>query len=161
MVKHMSGIRWPDDWEVRWHCVWSTLCIRRWEACVFWLSLKTKVDGLSVVWPQNHWDGSPSLSLKPDCYDLMICASKSPCRFLGLDLKTKRITSCWLCHKTDGRIKTVWDTRRDLVTCFTWKQVRIGFSSLSSRLVKAQHGWCTWNHRRCLIELKLKTDEPM
>jgi hypothetical protein len=20
------------------------------------LSLKTKVDGLSVVWPQNHWD---------------------------------------------------------------------------------------------------------
>jgi hypothetical protein len=21
------------------------------------LSLKTKVDGLSVVWPQNHWDG--------------------------------------------------------------------------------------------------------
>jgi hypothetical protein len=23
----------------------------------FWLNLKTKVDGLSVVWPQNHWDG--------------------------------------------------------------------------------------------------------
>jgi hypothetical protein len=26
-------------------------------ARVSWLSLKTKVDGLSVVLPQNHWDG--------------------------------------------------------------------------------------------------------
>jgi hypothetical protein len=26
-------------------------------ARVSWLSLKTKVDGLSVVWPQSHWDG--------------------------------------------------------------------------------------------------------
>jgi hypothetical protein len=25
------------------------------------LSLKTKVDGLSVVWPQNHWDGFSSV----------------------------------------------------------------------------------------------------
>jgi hypothetical protein len=24
---------------------------------VLWLSLKTKVDDLSVVWPQNHCDG--------------------------------------------------------------------------------------------------------
>jgi hypothetical protein len=41
------------------------------------LSLKTKVDGLSVVWPQNHWDdflwfglkiggdGFSNLTLKP------------------------------------------------------------------------------------------------
>jgi hypothetical protein len=157
----MSGIRWSEDWEVRWHCVWSTLCIKRREACVSWLSLKIKVDCLSVVWPQNHWDEFPNLSLKLDYYDLMIWTSKSPRRFLGLELKTKQITSCWLRHKTDGRIKTVWGTRRDLVTCFTWKQVRIEFSSLSSRLVKTQRGWCTWNHRRCLIELKLKIDEPM
>jgi hypothetical protein len=26
-------------------------------ARVSWLSLKTKVNGLSVVWLQNHWDG--------------------------------------------------------------------------------------------------------
>jgi hypothetical protein len=27
------------------------------EECeFFWLILKTKVDALSVVWPQNHWD---------------------------------------------------------------------------------------------------------
>jgi hypothetical protein len=25
------------------------------------LSLKTKVDGLLVVWPQNHWDGFSSV----------------------------------------------------------------------------------------------------
>jgi hypothetical protein len=30
---------------------------RRQEARVSWLSLKTKFDGLSVVWPQKHWDG--------------------------------------------------------------------------------------------------------
>jgi hypothetical protein len=28
------------------------------------LSLKTKVDGLSVVWPQNHWDGFVRFDLK-------------------------------------------------------------------------------------------------
>jgi hypothetical protein len=29
------------------------------------LSLKTKVDGLSVVWPQNYWDGFLCLASKP------------------------------------------------------------------------------------------------
>jgi hypothetical protein len=29
------------------------------------LSLKTKVDGLSVVWPQNHWNGFSGLASKP------------------------------------------------------------------------------------------------
>jgi hypothetical protein len=28
------------------------------------LSLKTKVDGLSVVWPQNHWDSFLRFGLK-------------------------------------------------------------------------------------------------
>jgi hypothetical protein len=69
---------------------------------VSWLSLKTKVDGLSVVWPQNHWvgflqfvlktDGDgfsrfgfktsgyayPGLGLKTSRYGLVIWASKSP-----------------------------------------------------------------------------------
>jgi hypothetical protein len=30
------------------------------------LSLKTKVDSLSVVWPQNHWNGFYCFSLKTD-----------------------------------------------------------------------------------------------
>jgi hypothetical protein len=28
------------------------------------LSLKTNVDGLSMVWPQNHWDGFSRFDLK-------------------------------------------------------------------------------------------------
>jgi hypothetical protein len=80
--------------------------------------LKTKVYGLSVVWPQNHWDGFPSLGLKTGSSGLVIWASKSPPRFLGLGLKIKRAMVCQLCHKTDGRMKTVWSTRRDLAACF-------------------------------------------
>jgi hypothetical protein len=33
-------------------------------AWVSWLSLKTKVDGLWVVWPQNHSDGFHRFGLK-------------------------------------------------------------------------------------------------
>jgi hypothetical protein len=77
------------------------------------LSLKTKVDSLSVVCPQNHcdrflWFGLktggdgfliepqnqgggefPDLGLKTDICDLVISTSKSPRRFLGLDFKIK------------------------------------------------------------------------
>jgi hypothetical protein len=53
---HRSGTRWSDDQEVRWHRVRSAPCTWRRGGQVSWLSLKTKVDGLSVVWPQNHWD---------------------------------------------------------------------------------------------------------
>jgi hypothetical protein len=54
------------------------------------LSLKTKVDSLSMVWPQNHWDSFsqfglktggdwfPSLHLKTNSYGFVIWASKSP-----------------------------------------------------------------------------------
>jgi hypothetical protein len=30
------------------------------------------------------------------------------------------------------------DTRRDLMACFTWKQVELGFPNLASRLEEAQ-----------------------
>jgi hypothetical protein len=46
---HRSDTRWPDDREVGWHRVQSALCTWRRGAWVSWLSLKTKVDGLSVV----------------------------------------------------------------------------------------------------------------
>jgi hypothetical protein len=76
------------------------------------LSLKTKVDGLSVVWPQNHWDGflrfnikirgdgflrfdlkisgdiSPSLPLKPVMGFLIESQNQDGGGFLGLGLKT-------------------------------------------------------------------------
>jgi hypothetical protein len=71
-----------------------------------------------VVWPQNQSLGFFGLGLKTDSCGLVIWPTKSSQRFLGLGLKTKWAMVCWLHHKTDGRIKTVWDTRRDLPACF-------------------------------------------
>jgi hypothetical protein len=69
---------------------------------VSWFGLKTKVDGF------------PSLGLKTDRSGLVIWTSKSPRRFLGLSLKTKRDLVCRLCHKTEGR-RSVRDTSRSSI----------------------------------------------
>jgi hypothetical protein len=58
---HRSGTRWSGDQEVGWRRVWSAPCRWRRGAWVSWLSRKIKVDGLSVVWPQNHWDSFSSV----------------------------------------------------------------------------------------------------
>jgi hypothetical protein len=60
-----------------------------------------------VVWPQNHSLGFSDLGLKTGNCGLVIWATKSPRQFLGLCLKIKWATVCRLCHKIDGRIKTV------------------------------------------------------
>jgi hypothetical protein len=84
------------------------------------LTLKPVVDFL--VKPQNQdGEGFLVLCLKTDSCSLMIWVSKSLQRFLSLVLKIKRGTVCLLRHKTDGRMKMVRDTRRDLVVCFAWK----------------------------------------
>jgi hypothetical protein len=41
-----SDTRWPDDREAGWRRVRSVPCMWRQGAQVFWLSLKTMVDGL-------------------------------------------------------------------------------------------------------------------
>jgi hypothetical protein len=46
---HRSGTQWPGDREVGWHRVQSAPCTWRRGARVSWLSLKTRVDSLSVV----------------------------------------------------------------------------------------------------------------
>jgi hypothetical protein len=84
---------------------------------------------VSPVWPQNRWLGIPSLGHKTGSYSLVIWASKSPQRFLGLGLKTRQGSICLLHHKTDGWMMA-WDTHRDLAASFTWKQVGLGFPSL-------------------------------
>jgi hypothetical protein len=72
-----------------------------------------------LVEPQNQGGGGfSSLGLKIGNSDLVIWTSKSPRRFLGLDLKTKWALVCRLRHKTDGE-RSARDTRRDLVACFT------------------------------------------
>jgi hypothetical protein len=51
---HRSDTWWPGDREVGWRRVRSAPCTWRRGAWVSWLSVKTKVDCLSVAWPQNH-----------------------------------------------------------------------------------------------------------
>jgi hypothetical protein len=56
-----------------------------------------------LVERQNQGGGGfPGLCLKTGSYGLVIWASKSPRRFLGLGLKTKRALIYRFCHKTDG-----------------------------------------------------------
>jgi hypothetical protein len=104
------------------------------------LSLKTKVDGFLQFSLKISGDGflgfaskpvvtvSPDLASKPVAwvswfgpqnrsYGLVIWASKSLQRFLGLGLKIKEASVCQLCHKID-RGRMARDTRRDLVACF-------------------------------------------
>jgi hypothetical protein len=84
--------------------------------------------------------------------DLKITMIVSP----SLGLKSKWPTVCRLCHKTNGRMKTVRGTRQELVACFMWKQVGLGFTSLASRLAKARwrvvHVAPSW--RSCADQVK-------
>jgi hypothetical protein len=137
---HRSGTQWPDDREVDWCCVWSVPCTWRCEAHVSWLSLKTKVYGLWVVWHQNHLDGFFRFGIKTGGSGFPVSASKasqSLWEFLGLGLKIRQALVCRLRHKTD-KGRTARDTHRDLAACFTWKQVTLGFPSLALRLAEAR-----------------------
>jgi hypothetical protein len=83
-----------------------------------------------LVEPQNQGGaGFSDLGLKTDSSGLLIWSSKSPRRFLGLSLKIKWASVCRLRYKTDGG-RSAWDTCQDLVACFAWKQVWLGFFSL-------------------------------
>jgi hypothetical protein len=84
-----------------------------------------------LVEPQNQAGGGfPGLGIKTGSSGLVICASKSLRRFLGLSLKTKQASVFRLSHKINGG-RSVRDTRRDLAACFTWKLVWLLFSSLA------------------------------
>jgi hypothetical protein len=86
-------------------------------------SLASKPADGFLVEPQNLGGGGfPGLGLKTGSSGLVIWASKSPRRFLGLGLKTMWASVCQLRHKTDGG-RSAWDTCRDLAACFTWKQI--------------------------------------
>jgi hypothetical protein len=80
------------------------------------LASKPVVDFL--VEPQNQGGGGfPGLGLKTGRSGLVILASKSPRRFLGLDFKTKQDLVYRLRHKIDGG-RSARDMYRDLVACF-------------------------------------------
>jgi hypothetical protein len=93
------------------------------------LASKPVVDFL--VEPQNQGgEGFSGLGLKTGSSGLVIWASKSQRRFLGLGLKTKWTSVCRLQHKTDGG-RSARDTHRDLAACLASKQVWLGFLSLA------------------------------
>jgi hypothetical protein len=72
-----------------------------------------------LIEPQNQGGGGfLGLCLKTESYGLVIWASKSPRRFLGLGLKTKQVSVCRLRHKIVGGM-SARDTHRDLAACFT------------------------------------------
>jgi hypothetical protein len=79
------------------------------------LSLKTKIDDLSVVWPQNHWDGFS-----------LVCASKPMtmvCKWF--DLKTTWTVFTGLTSKPVATVSIG----------LTLKPAAMVFSSLTSKLV--------------------------
>jgi hypothetical protein len=96
----------------------STPCTWRRGAQVSWLSLKTKVDGLSVIWLQNHLDGFLRFvlktggdgifrfSLKTGGDDFLIDPqNQGGGGFPSLGLKIKQASIYRLRYKTDGRIR--------------------------------------------------------
>jgi hypothetical protein len=139
MIKHKSCTRWPDNREVRRRHVRSaSYTWRRWEAWVFWFSLKTGGNGLSVVWPQNHYDGfliwvskprSTVWWFGPQNHDdsFLVCASK--------------LMSGW---------RRCEDTRWHLMTCFTMKQVGLESPSFASKSAK---GRVTEPHKKWEVRL--------
>jgi hypothetical protein len=71
---------------------------------VSWLSLKAKVDSLSVVWPQNHWDGFWRFGLKTCCDSFLWFGLKtSGGGFLQFGLKTGGDGFSWFGLKIGGR----------------------------------------------------------
>jgi hypothetical protein len=77
---------------------------QNWWRLFLWFGLKIGGDGFLVELQNQGGGGFPSLTLKTGSYGLVICASKSPRRFLSLGLKTKQGSVCRLRHKIDGRM---------------------------------------------------------
>jgi hypothetical protein len=152
---HRSGTRWPADRQVGWHCVRSGPCTWRRGVRVSWLGLKTKVDGLSVVWPQNHWDiflqfdlktggdGFFGLATKPvavvSWFSLKtkvvegfpVWASKLRLRFGDLGLKITATVSWFVPQNQAGFDLSVAPQNR-------WREVSVVYASRSSGLLHVE-----------------------
>jgi hypothetical protein len=64
----------------------------------FWLRLKTKVDSLSKVWPQNHWDGLLVVWPQIHCHGLSVVWPQNHWDgFLQFGLKTGGDCFLWVC----------------------------------------------------------------
>jgi hypothetical protein len=100
---HGSGTRWLCDREVRWRCLWSAPCTWRRGARVSRLSLKTKVDGLSMVWPQNKTTGLV-------CQWFVLKTTGMVCQWFGF--KTTGTVFSGLVSKSVVTVSPVWHQNR-------------------------------------------------
>jgi hypothetical protein len=137
MVKHRSGTRWLDNWEVRWHCMWSAPCIRKWWVWVSWFSLKTKVDGFSQFVLKTNGYSFLVWSSKPRSMVWWFGSQNHHDGFLVWTSKPSKRRFVSLCFKTNERIKTVWG--HALTSGGVTKQVGLGFPNFASKL--AEERW--------------------
>jgi hypothetical protein len=75
-------------------------------AWVYWLSLKIKVDSLSVVWAQNHWDDFLWFGLKTGDDGFSGWTSKPVAMISYLSLKTKVVEG--FLGRPSNPTATVW-----------------------------------------------------
>jgi hypothetical protein len=134
-----SGTQWLRDREVGWCCVWSAPCTWRREARVSWLSFKTKVDGLSVVWPQNHSDGFSSVWTSKPMTTVCEWFGLKTTRTVYASLASKPVAmvSSGLTSKPDATVSSGLASKPD-TTVFSGlasKPVATVFSRLASKLV--------------------------
>jgi hypothetical protein len=147
MIKHRSGTRWPDEWEVGWRCVRFAPLRRRWTR-VSWFSLKTKIDGFF------------RFGLKTGCYGSCDLSSKPLARFSRFEPQNRQLRLVNLTHKITttvswfgsqnqvgwglsvcaSKLMSGWrlceDTHRHPAASFITKHVRLGFPSFASKLVE-------------------------
>jgi hypothetical protein len=86
---------WPSTDQVLGDAVCCLHYARGDEECGFLgFGLKTQVDGLSVVWPQIHWDGFFRFGLKTGGYGLSVVWPQNHCDgFLIWD--SKSVATVW------------------------------------------------------------------
>jgi hypothetical protein len=134
---HRSGTRWPGGQEVRWRHVRSAPGMWRLGAWVSWLSLKTKVDGLWVVWPQNHSDGFLQFGLKTGGDGFSWSDLKTGGEFLGWASKSR----WWRVSRFGPQNLQLWfgDLTLKITVTVSWfgHQNQAGFSLL----VAPQNWW--------------------
>jgi hypothetical protein len=178
----MSGTRWSDDREIGWYCVRSALCTRRRGARVSYFGLKTKMDGLSVVWPQNHWVGFLGLVSKPRTIVCQWFGLKNT--GMGFPVLTSKLvaTVWWFVPQSyhDGFL--FWTSKSSgirFVSCTTkstggWRRrgARVEIWQFASRVSKLGYGfpvwpqdwrkhndgWCMWHHHECHMRIKSKRE---
>jgi hypothetical protein len=104
--------------------------------------LKTGGNGFLVESQYQGSGGFPDLGLKIGIYGLVIWASKSPRRFLGLGLKTIHASVCRLRHKTNGG-RSVQDTHPDRVEASRARVSQSGLKTGGGATTGGAHGTVT------------------